>query len=88
MAVSTIADLGLAERQRRTLSEANYTRLTTIRAIAIPASLDGANPPGIGLTVTGKIPAFPLPFSENLEGRRSVVGTGLGADARIGDPDL
>ncbi|WP_434055780.1 MAG: hypothetical protein RDA78_13290 [Roseibium sp.] len=88
MAVSTIADLGLSGRQLRALREANYTIPTLNQAIAIPESLDGADPQSIGRMETARITAFPLPFSDNLEGRRSVLGTALGADARAGDPDF
>ena len=66
VAISTFAELSLAESLRSALAADGYERPTPIQARAIPTLLEGRDLLGIAQTGTGKTAAFALPILEQL----------------------
>jgi ATP-dependent RNA helicase RhlE len=65
-AISTFADLGLADSLLRAIAETGYTVPTPIQAKAIPLVLEGVDLLAAAQTGTGKTAGFTLPILQHL----------------------
>jgi ATP-dependent RNA helicase DDX10/DBP4 len=76
---TTFAELPLSKPTQSGLKESQFTKLTTIQASGIPASLKGADILGAAKTGSGKTLTFLVPVLENLYRKRWTEYDGLGA---------
>lgn len=76
---ATFAELPLSKPTQSGLKESQFTKLTTIQASGIPASLKGVDILGAAKTGSGKTLTFLVPVLENLYRKRWTEYDGLGA---------